>query len=332
MNIKVLSQKDMGEVFTMADAIGATREAMGLYAQGKANIPTRVNLEVPAHKGNTQYMYGHVAQANALGVKIVSTYPGNIEKGLVSVPATMVLMDEATGYIKAIIDGTQLTRIRTGAVAGMATDLLARKDSSVFALFGTGGQAPSQLEAVLTVRPIELVKVFDVNVERAKAFAQEMTRLFGEKFQVEIIAVDTPAKAVANADIITTVTTSPNPVFDGTLVKKGVHVNGVGSYLPQASEVDEYVIVHADKVFVDTKDGALKECGNLIKPIQKGTFCVERVTGEIGEVVNKTVQGRETEAEMTVFITTGSAVLDLVTAEHIYQKAQEHGLGQIIEM
>lgn len=145
MEIKVLDAAVMRNVFTMSDAITATRDAMELYSAGQSNIPTRANLDIAAHAGKSLYMYGYAAPANALGVKIVSTYPNNIEKGLISVPATMVLIDDSNGYVKALMDGTLLTQIRTGAVAGMATDVLSRKDSSVFALFGTGGQAVTQL-------------------------------------------------------------------------------------------------------------------------------------------------------------------------------------------
>ena len=135
------------------------------------------------------------------------------------------------------MDGTFLTRIRTGAVSGAATDVLARKDSKVFALFGTGGQAEAQLEAVLNVRNIELVKVYDISEERRNDFVKRMTDCFGEKFSVKIVAASSSEEAIADADIITTVTTSKKPVFNSNLVKKGAHVNGVGSYTPDMQEL-----------------------------------------------------------------------------------------------
>lgn len=332
MKIKVLNVENMKNVFTMSDAIVANKDAMELYSNGDSNIPTRANLSVPEHNGQSLYMYGYAAPANALGVKVVSVYPNNIEKGLTSVPATMVLVDAVTGQVSSLMDGTFLTQIRTGAVAGMATDILARKDSSVFALFGTGGQAPAQLEAVLTVRDIKLVKVFDINVDRAKEFAQEMTKLFADKFNVTITAVETSAEAVQDADIITAVTTANRAVFDGKLVKKGAHINGVGAYTPEMAEIDEYIVVNADKVYVDTRDGALKESGDLIQPIQKGVFKESDVTGEIGEVISGKVPGRQSDDEITFFETTGSAVLDLVTAQRIYENSVKLGIGQEIEL
>jgi ornithine cyclodeaminase len=332
MKIVVLNEADMRRVFSMKDAVQADKDALQLYSEGKSNIPLRANLDVPEHEGQSLYMYGYAAPAHALGVKIVSVYPKNIEKGLTSVPATMVLVNSETGEVSAILDGTFLTRIRTGAVSGAATDVLARKDSKVFALFGTGGQAETQLEAVLTVRPIELVKVYDLSTERAQAFADKMSAQLGSQYHVKIVAAASPAEALQDADIVTTVTTARRAVFDGKLLKKGVHVNGVGSYTPEMAEVDEYVVTHADKVYVDTRDGAVNESGDLIQPIQKGTFSADRVTGELGEVISGTVAGRESDGELTFFETTGSAVLDLVTAQRIYESAVKQGIGSIIEM
>lgn len=332
MKIIVLNEADMRRVFTMKDAVQADKDALKLYSEGRSNIPLRANLDVPEYEGQSLYMYGYAAPAHALGVKIVSVYPKNIEKGLTSVPATMVLVNSETGEVCAIMDGTFLTRIRTGAVSGAATDVLARKDSKIFALFGTGGQAETQLEAVLTVRPVKLVKVFDISKERAQAFAQRMTEQFGERFGVKIVAAATSAEAVEDADIITTVTTSKKAVFDGSLVKKGVHINGVGSYTPEMAEIDEYIITHADKIYVDTRDGAVSESGDLIQPIRKGMFSASDVTGELGEVISGKVPGRESDDEMTFFETTGSAVLDIVTAQRIYECAAKQGIGSVIEM
>ncbi|QOX64286.1 ornithine cyclodeaminase family protein [Anoxybacterium hadale] len=331
MKIIVLNQSEINRIFSMEEAIQADKDALKLYSLGKSNVPLRYNLDVPQHEGQSLYMPGYVADANALGIKIVSVFPKNIEKGLTSVPATMVLVNSETGEVCSLIDGTYLTRLRTGAVSGAATDILAKKDSKVFALFGTGGQAESQLEAVLTVRPVELVKVYDISPERAKDFAERMTVLFGEKFSVTITAAASAEEAVADADIITCVTTSSKPVFDGRLAKKGCHINGVGSYTPAMNEIDEYLITHADKVYVDTRNGVLNESGDLIVPIQNGTFRAEQITGELGEVIAQKVEGRLNDDEITVFKTTGTAVMDVVTGQRIYEAALEKGAGSIIE-
>ena len=330
--ILILKESDMSSMISMSDIIEADKEALSIYSSQKSNIPLRSNLDIPEYKGQCLFMNGYAAPAKALGVKIVSVYPENINKNLTSVPATMVLVDAETGMVNSLLDGTYLTRLRTGAISGLATDILSRKDSKIFALFGTGGQAVTQLEAVLTVRKIEEVRVFDVFKERAKEFAAKMTEKFGKKFNVKIIAAESSDKAVENADIITTVTTSKKPVFDANKVKKNVHINGVGSYTPEMQEIPGDILVKANKIFVDTRDGAINESGDLIKPIQSGLIKKEKINGELGEVINGLMKGRESDDEMTFFKTTGSAVLDLVAAQKIYEMAKAKKIGQMVDL
>ena len=330
--ILILKESDISSMITMSDIIEADKEALSIYSSHKSNIPLRSNLDIPEYKGQCLFMNGYAAPAKALGVKIVSVYPENINKNLTSVPATMVLVDAETGVVNSLIDGTYLTRLRTGAISGLATDILSRKDSKILALFGTGGQAVTQLEAVLTVRKIEEVRVFDIFQDRAKEFAKKMSEKFSKKFNVRIIAAESSDKAIENADIITTVTTSKKPVFDASKVKKNVHINGVGSYTPDMQEIPEDILVKANKIYVDTKDGAINESGDLITPIKKGLIKKEKINGELGEVINGQIKGRENDDEMTFFKTTGSAVLDLVAAQKIYEMAKTKGVGQMVDL
>ena len=332
-NILVLKESDISSIITMSDIISADKEALSIYSNQQSNIPLRTNIDVPEFNGQCLFMNGYAAPAKALGVKIVSVYPDNINKNLTSVPATMVLVNAETGIVNALIDGTYLTRLRTGAISGLATEILSRKDSKIFALFGTGGQAITQLEAVLTVRKIELVKVYDLFYDRAQDFAKRMNELYSKKFNgVKIIAVKNSDEAVEDADIITTVTTSKKPVFNAEKVKKNAHINGVGSYTPDMCEIPEEILVKANKIYVDTKDGAINESGDLIQPIKKGLIKVEKINGELGEVINGKIKGRENDEEMTFFETTGSAVLDLVAAQKIYELAKKNNIGQVIDL
>ena len=332
-NILVLKESDISSIITMSDIISADKEALSIYSNQQSNIPLRTNIDVPEFNGQCLFMNGYAAPAKALGVKIVSVYPDNINKNLTSVPATMVLVNAETGIVNALIDGTYLTRLRTGAISGLATEILSRKDSKIFALFGTGGQAITQLEAVLTVRKIELVKVYDLFYDRAEDFAKRMNELYSKKFNgVKIIAVKNSDEAVEDADIITTVTTSKKPVFNAEKVKKNAHINGVGSYTPDMCEIPEEILVKANKIYVDTKDGAINESGDLIQPIKKGLIKVEKINGELGEVINGKIKGRENDEEMTFFETTGSAVLDLVAAQKIYELAKKNNIGQVIDL
>ena len=330
--ILILKESDISSMITMKDIIEADKEALSIYSSKKSNIPLRSNLNVPEFNGQCLFMNGYAAPAKALGVKIVSVYPDNINKNIPSVPATMVLVNAETGMVNSLIDGTYLTRLRTGAISGLATDILARKDSKIFALFGTGGQAVTQLEAVLTVRNIKEVRVFDISKERAEEFAKKMSDKFGKKFNVKIFAAESSDAAIDNADIITTVTTSKKPVFDANKVKKNVHINGVGSYTPEMQEIPGDILVKANKIFVDTRDGAINESGDLINPIKDGLIQKEKINGELGEVINGVIKGRENDDEMTFFKTTGSAVLDLVAAQKIYEIAKVKRVGQMVDL
>lgn len=331
MKIVVLKQKDIESIFSMKDAIQASKDALELYSKGDSNIPLRINIDIPKENGQSLYMPGYVEGADALGVKIVSMYPENVEKGLDSISSTMVLKDSKTGEICSILDGSYLTQLRTGAVSGAATDLLAREDSNIFALIGTGGQAKSQLEAVLNVREIKEVRVYGRNKDKTEKFVKKMKAELGKEFNFNIFAADTSNEAIENADIITCVTTSKKPVFDGKYVKKGAHINGVGSYTPEMQEIDPYVLINGDKIYVDTRDGVLNESGDFIILIKENKFSEVDVTGELGELILGIIPSRENEEEITLFKTVGSGVLDVVTAKRIYDKAVEKEIGETIE-
>ncbi len=246
-------------------------------------------------------------------------------------PSTMILIDKDNGFVKAILDGTILTRLRTGAVSGAATEVLSNEDARSFLLIGTGGQAGTQLEAVLAVRDIEEAYVFDVNYERAEVFAKEMNEKLKE-YGTKILAIKELDEVLGDVDIITTVTTSKKPVFDGNMVKKGVHVNSVGSYTPDMQETPPELLMRAGKIFTDTNEGVIEEAGDVIIPISEGKISKEKVAHELGDLLLGREVGRESKEEITWFKTVGFAGLDLVAGEKIYQLAKEKGIGTKIEM
>lgn len=184
----------------------------------------------------------------------------------------------------------------------------------------------------MTVRKIEKVWVYDIDLDRAKDFAHRMNELFGERFEVSIQAASSPTEAVQDADIITTVTTTKTPVFDLADIKAGVHINGVGSYTPEMQELPEEIFGQAGKIYLDTRDGVLNESGDLINPLKAGIIQESDITGELGELVADKTVGRQTDDEITIFKTTGSAVLDIVVAKAIYEQALVKNIGQDIEM
>lgn len=330
MQICVLTEKEMREIFSMEEAISAAGEALRIYTEGGSNIPLRVNIPVEEYAGQALYMPGYVKDARALGIKVVSVYPKNAERGIPATPATMVLMNDETGEVCALMNGTWLTRLRTGAVSGAATNLLARKDAKIGALIGTGGQAETQLEAMMTVRDLKEVWVFDMDIDRCREFCQRMQEQFKGKFATKILPAATSDEAIMGADIITAVTTSKRPVFDGTKVKSGAHINGVGAFTPEMLELPEEAIKIANPVIVDTVHGAMHEAGDLIAAIKNGVI-KESDLVELGTLILGKATGRTSEEGITLFKTVGSGVLDVVTARKIYEKAIAEGIGQRLE-
>ena len=332
MEILILREEDILKAVDIKDIIEADKEALKNYSDGGSDIPLRTVIDVDKDSSSTAiFMPGYIKDKNALGMKIIDIYPDNIEKGLVSSPSTMILIDKDNGFVKAILDGTILTRLRTGAVSGAATEVLSNEDARSFLLIGTGGQAGTQLEAVLAVRDIEEAYVFDVNYERAEVFAKEMNEKL-KKYGTKILAIKELDEVLGDVDIITTVTTSKKPVFDGNRIKKGVHVNSVGSYTPDMQETPPELLVRAGKIFTDTNEGVIEEAGDVIIPISEGKISKEKVAHELGDLLLGREVGRESKEEITWFKTVGFAGLDLVAGEKIYQLAKEKVIGTKIEM
>ena len=208
----ILNSTEVRKSLPMAETIAAMKSAYLALSTGKAEMPLRARLPVPPQEAVSLFMPAFVnnEEDHALAVKIVSVFPKNPEKGLPLIHASVVVMDAETGKTLALLEGGALTAIRTGAGAGAATDILARKDSKVIAIFGAGVQARTQLEAACTVRNIEKVWVYDPIEENANNFAKEMAGI--GPIPINILVADTPKQAVENADIISTATTSLSPV------------------------------------------------------------------------------------------------------------------------
>ncbi|MDL2263435.1 ornithine cyclodeaminase family protein [Synergistaceae bacterium OttesenSCG-928-I11] len=326
----LINAKEVRELLSMKEAIESNKKAFLLHSAGETEVPVRTCFDLDGRDLvliMPAYVKGDVKQ---VGVKLVSVFPENIKRGLTSVPAQVLLFDLQTGFIKVMLAGTELTRIRTGAISGVATDTLARRDASVFALFGTGGQAVSQLEAVLCVRDIKEVRIFDVDAARISTFI-EANRALAEKYGAGLVAAKSPAEAIDGADVITTVTTSSTAVFDGTMVKKGAHVNGVGSYLPTTQELDTRLLNRA-RVFVDNRETVMAEAGDFLIPIKNGDYKADKIAGEIGDVLAGKLVGRSSDDEITVLKTVGYAVLDVVAANIVYENAITRGIGTEVDI
>ena len=330
MKLRILAGADVRQAVTMAEAIQAVREAYVQLSTGQAVVPLRTPVPVDRRQGVTLFMPAYLTASDALGAKIVSVFPGNLERGLPTIHAVVVVVDAETGRPTALMDGTYLTALRTGAASGVATDLLARSDARVAAIFGAGAQARTQLEAVCTVRPIQTAWVFDPVPGAAAAYVAEM-RMRSRPIPRGLRVAKSPAQAVSQADVICTATTSRAPVFDDADLKPGVHINGIGSYTPQMQEVPAATVARA-KVVVDSRSASLAEAGDLLIPLNDGTISLAQIHGEIGEVAAGRIPGRQSDGEITFFKSVGVAVQDVAVASLILHRAAEMGLGIEVDL
>jgi ornithine cyclodeaminase len=245
------------------------------------------------------------------GVKIVTVNPANPERGLPLIHGMYVLFAPGTLKTVGIIDGAAITGLRTAAVSGLATRWLARDDARRLVVYGAGTQARSHLEAMRAVRPIEEVRV----VSRSAGPAEELAdAVHSQHLDAAVAGPD----AVAGADIVCTCTTSSTPVFDGTKVDEGTHINAVGAYRPGARELDDHVVSKA-RIVVETRDAALSEAGDLIIPMQAGVIGRDDVVADLSEVVRGTPVRREQD-DITVFKSVGVAFEDLVVARAAFDR------------
>ncbi len=323
----VLSAQDVRQALPMVETIAAMKQAYAALSAGQAEIPLRARLPVAPHEGVSLFMPAFVqgAERASLAVKVVSVFPHNGQRGLPLIHAAVLVLEADTGRPLSLLEGGSLTAIRTGAGAGAATDLLARPDSRVGAVFGAGVQARTQLEAMCAVRPLQTIWVYDPHPERAKAFSREMA---GQgPIPTDVRAAASPQEAIADADIIAAATTSHTPVFADADLKPGVHISAVGSYTPDMQEIPAETIARA-LVVVDSRSASLAETGDLIQPITAGLFTADHIHAELGELVLGQKSGRTTPDQITYFKSVGVAVQDAVAAQLALTNAQKLGLGQ----
>lgn len=312
----------------MADAIEAMREAFVQLARGDVALPRRTSVSVPGEDAVLLVMPARCALPLGLGSKLVSVFPRNPARGRGLIHAAVVLFDAKTGELRALVEGTSLTAIRTGAASGLATDLLARRDAARVAVIGAGVQARTQLEAVCCVRKVEVVRVYSRTRAGAERFAGELAGVGGVP---EAVAVaDSAAAAVSGADVVCAATSSPTPVVSAGDVPPGTHVNAVGSFMPAMRELDPALLGRA-RVVVDQREAALAEAGEVIAAVRAGLL-QEADLVELGSVVTRAVPGRTAGDQVTVFKSVGLAVQDVVAGARAFEVAARRGLGTEIEM
>lgn len=324
----ILTAAEVKKALPMKDAIEAMKRAYASLSDGKAEVPLRTRLSVPPQDAVSLFMpaYVQTESGDALAVKVVSLFPNNPEReySLAFIQAAVLVLDAETGRTTALLEGSSLTAIRTGAGSGAAIDVLARPDSKVVAVFGAGVQGRTQLEAACSARKIEKAWVFDPSIERAESFAHEMA---GKgPIPNDLRVANNSGQAVSEADIVCTATTSTTPVFTDADLKAGTHVSAIGSYTPDMQEVPAKTVARAF-VVVDSRSATLAETGDLLQPMQAGLFGEEHISAELGEILLGRKPGRKSPDQITYFKSVGVAVQDAMAAQLALQNARSQRLG-----
>ena len=327
MKLQLYSAADVRRALPMAEAIEGVKAGYVQLSAGRVQAPLRTPLNVSPDDVTLIMPFFAPDDGGALGLKLVSVFNSNIPRGMPLIHSVVMAVDPNTGAPLALIEGSSLTAIRTGAASGAATDVLARPDATVAAIFGAGVQARRQLEAVCTVRRIERVLVH--SLIGAEEFAAEMAGRGPIPADVRVAA--TAREAVAAADIICAATTTRTPVFDGRDLKPGTHINGIGSFTPEMQEIDA-VAVRRARVFVDSVEAALAEAGDLLIPLNAGEISLDHISTELGEVIAGIKPGRTSPDDITFFKSVGVAVQDAVAARIILRNGPALGLGTTIEL
>lgn len=296
--------------------------AVARFSAGDVLQPVRTVLSVGPTHAFFGLMPAYVHEPPCLGAKLVTVFNRNLERGLPSHLATILLLDPETGALMAIMDGRYITEARTAAVSAVSARHLARPEADVLAIIGTGVQARSHLEALAEVRPLREVRVWSPQAPSRERFVADMSRHIAAPLRAEATA----EAAVRGADLVVLVTASPTPVVQSTWLAPGAHVISVGACRPDQREMDPDLVARAT-LFVDSRAAALVESGDLVLGIAEGRFSAEHIRGELGELVLGRVAGRNSSEEITVFKSLGMAVEDVVAADLVYRRAIDTGAG-----
>jgi alanine dehydrogenase len=323
--ILLLSETDIAGILSMSDGVRVVEHALAAHARGRASVMPRISADVSASAGVFRVMSAIVPDAGFFGLKTLTGYPGRRVAG--ETYFAILLFSAETGALRAVMAGNRLTGVRTGAATGVAAKYLSRSDSRVLGIIGAGVQGRYQVAALKEVRPLTEVRVYDIDTPKAEKFAREVEL----DFQVSARAVPSARDAVAGCDLVVTSTASKSPVIEGAWLEPGTHVSGVGSNSPAKRELDGSVFSRS-RTFVDFREQALQEAGDLQQALQSGAIRAEQIEAELGEIVAGLKPGRQNDQEITLFKSVGMAVEDIATATFAYQQAISAGVGTRLQL
>ena len=326
MAFVVLTQEEVERLLPMEECIAVMTDALAALARGELHQPLRMVVRPPGAASFLGLMPAHRAGGElAYGLKAICVVPDNPTRGLDAHQGAVVLFDGETGEIRAILNASAVTAIRTAAVSAVATRLLAREDARELAVLGAGVQARSHLEAMQLVREFERARIWSRTFEHARRLAEEAQPR--TPFPLEPVA--SAEAAVRGADVVVTATSSPEPIVARTWLTGGAHVNAVGASVPTARELDTATIAAAS-LFVDRRESALNEAGEVLVALREGAITPDHIRAELGELVAGGRAARRSPEELTVFKSLGLAVEDLAAAEHVLRRARETGTGATV--
>lgn len=312
----LLDAADVARLLPMAACIEAMSDALLATARGEVTLPLRQVVLLSGGRGALASMPA-VAPALGMAVKVITVLPDNHGSDYPSHQGAVLLFGHEHGDLQAVVDASELTAIRTAAVSGVATRLLARQDASDLGLLGSGVQARTHLAAMRAVRTLERVRVWSPSRAHREAFADREAARHG----IQVEPVGSAEAAIRGADLVCTVTAATDPVLRGEWLRPGAHVNAVGASLPSARELDTEAVRRA-RLFVDRRESAVHESGDYLIPLREGAIGEDHIVGELGEVLLGTAAGRGGADEITLFKSLGIAIEDLAAARLLVDRAQ----------
>lgn len=319
--MRAISGSQIRSLLPIEKCISLMREAMREVSRRTAALPLRHAMPIPNGRGMLGLMYGGMCVPDYFGIKLVSLFPANRTAGISTHMGMFVLYESQQGRPVAIMDASALTALRTAAASAVATDALARADSSVLAIVGTGQQASDHIPAMLAVRKFREIRVWGRSHEHAREFVQQH-RNCGCK----LIASVNIADAIGGADVVCTVTSAAKPILAGDAVTPGTHINVVGSSVPSAAEIDTQLVVRS-RFFCDYRDSAMAQAGELLTAIREAAIDESHIVGEIGDVLAGRVTGRRDAHEITLYKSLGVIAQDIAAAASVFAEAERSGIG-----
>ena len=321
-HFRLLTEQHVHALLPISDLIAAMESALAKFSAGDVLQPVRSVLMVGPTKAYFGLMPAYVPAPASLGAKLVTVFGDNHAKGLPSHLATILLLDPDTGSLIALMDGRYITEARTAAVSAVSARFLAKRNASTLAIIGSGVQARSHLEALQYVRQLEQVRIWSPRPHSRQQFVDDMS----SRVPVGMTACESAEAAVRGADLIVLVTSSKTPVIEDGWVSPGAHVMCIGACRPDQREMDPQ-LVKRGRLFVDSRNAALVESGDIVMNLASGLFDASHVRGEVGELVLGRISGRVSDGDITIFKSLGMAVEDVVAADLVFRRASESGAG-----